>query len=223
MPANKESLRLIGLAKSTCTTRILLVFAEKKIEFSFYQPDMANGELKTPPLLNKNPFGTVPILEDGEYVIFESRAIARYLAIKYANIGTPLVPPWEDLKAWALFEQWASVELSHFDPPATTIYLQKYVFPLRGKKTDEFAVTAALEVLQMKLDILDDILSKQQYLAGQTFSLVDIFYAPTISGLIRAGETELITSRSHLNDWWLRFTARPSWKMVLEAYHAHEQ
>jgi hypothetical protein len=46
MSTIKPALTLIGLPQSTCTTRLLLVFLEKGLEFSLYAPDLANGELK---------------------------------------------------------------------------------------------------------------------------------------------------------------------------------
>jgi glutathione S-transferase len=46
--------------------------------------------------------------------LYESRAICRYIADKYANQGPALVPT--DVKGKALFEQAASNEYSNFDP-----------------------------------------------------------------------------------------------------------
>ena len=46
MSTTKPALTLIGLPQSTCTTRLLLVFLEKELEFSLYTSDLANGELK---------------------------------------------------------------------------------------------------------------------------------------------------------------------------------
>ena len=54
-------------------------------------------------------------------IVYEARAITRYIATKYAAQGTKLLPDPstpEGLKALAKFEQAASIEQSHFDPPA---------------------------------------------------------------------------------------------------------
>jgi glutathione S-transferase len=48
-------------------------------------------------------------------MLFESRAISRYLVAKYGN-GSSLVPSMSDFKAYGLFEQAASIEYSSFDP-----------------------------------------------------------------------------------------------------------
>ncbi len=53
----------------------------------------------------------------------ESRAICRYLEIKYKGKGTELIP--KDIKGQGLFEQAASMEISYFDPYASGIVYEK--------------------------------------------------------------------------------------------------
>ena len=48
-------------------------------------------------------------------MLLESRAIGRYLALKYADQGTPRIPSTSDLIKMGIFEQAASVETSDFD------------------------------------------------------------------------------------------------------------
>lgn len=55
--------------------------------------------------------------DDDGFILYESRAIARYLEAKYPNQGTKLIP--DGLKERALFEQAASVEVNNFDPYAS--------------------------------------------------------------------------------------------------------
>lgn len=53
----------------------------------------------------------IPLDDDG-FILYETRAIGYYIAAKYLNQGTPLLPT--ELKANALFHQAASVEIYHF-------------------------------------------------------------------------------------------------------------
>jgi glutathione S-transferase len=54
--------------------------------------------------------------DDDGFIMYESRAICRYLEDKYPEQGTKLVP--SDVQGKALFEQAASIEYSNFDPLA---------------------------------------------------------------------------------------------------------
>jgi glutathione S-transferase len=61
-------------------------------------------------------------------VLYESRAICRYIAAKYADQGTPgLIPT--GAKENALFEQAASVEMSNFDPYAGKALVEMFLKP----------------------------------------------------------------------------------------------
>lgn len=57
--------------------------------------------------------------DDDGFILYEPRAICRYLAEKYADQGTALLP--EGLKQKALFEQAASVEYSTFFPAVSKV------------------------------------------------------------------------------------------------------
>jgi hypothetical protein len=62
--------------------------------------------------------------DDDGFIVYESRAIARYLIKKYPNQGTTgLIPT--DFKEEALFEQAASVEVSHFNSHAGPLVYEK--------------------------------------------------------------------------------------------------
>ena len=88
---------------------------EKNVPYDFFPVDFSKGEHKAPAFTAIQPFGQVPYIDDDGFKLYESRAIARYLALKYGGVGT-LVPSPADLQKTALFEQAACVELSNFDP-----------------------------------------------------------------------------------------------------------
>jgi glutathione S-transferase len=72
-----------------------------------------------------------------------------------------------DPKAYAKFEQAASVEYSQFDPIATVIVWEKLVKPHIGQTTNEERAKEMIDQLQSKLDGYEAILGRQKYLAGE--------------------------------------------------------
>ena len=87
--------------------------------------DFTKNEHKSPAFLAVQPFGQVPYLDDDGFTVYESRAICRYLALKYGGVGT-LIPDPADLRRTALFEQAASVETSNFDAYASALAFELY-------------------------------------------------------------------------------------------------
>ncbi len=91
-----------------------VVAGEIGVPLELVMVDFANGEHKTPVFVQHQPFGQMPYLNDDGFIVYESRAIARYLAFKY-GVGK-VIPDPKDIQKYVLFEQAASVELSNFDP-----------------------------------------------------------------------------------------------------------
>lgn len=120
-------LKLHGIASSTCTQRIIVVLKEKNAPFELVDVDFIKQEHKSPAFLSKQPFGQLPFLDDDGLIIFESRAITRYIAETYRDTGPPLLPESKDLKAIALFEQAVSVEQNNFEPFATGIVAENFI------------------------------------------------------------------------------------------------
>ncbi|RDW75387.1 hypothetical protein BP6252_06529 [Coleophoma cylindrospora] len=193
------------------TVAPLLVLAEKGItDFELREPDFST--LKQKPHIDKNPFGQVPILEDNGFVLYEARAIARYLAEKFQATGPALIPAEGDIKAWGLFEQFASSEHTNFHHFVQVIIAQKYYNPLNGRPVDPTITEYFEKRFNAKLDVYDVILAKQKYMGGDEFSLIDIFYMPQIGTLFTMGDGAFVTSRPNIKAWWQRVSARDSWK-----------
>jgi len=211
-------IQVYGVAMSTCTQKVLTTLVEKGLKYELVNVDFAAHEHKSPKYLEeKQPFGVVPVLidEDG-FKIYESRAICRYLEAKYKGKGTTLIPN-KDAASLGLFEQAASIETSYFDPSASGIVFERAFKKYKGLgEADEAKVASLKEQLNAKLDVYDKILAKQPYLAGQEFTLADLFHLPYGAWLVKLGEGSLFESRPNVKKWWDKITSRPSWKTVQE-------
>lgn len=180
-------LTLHGNIHSTCTSRVRTVLEELNVPYEFVGIDFAKGEHKAPAFVAVQPFGQVPYLDDDGFKVFESRAIARYIALKHGGVGT-LIPAQADAQKTALFEQAASIEMSNFDPSAAGLAFENifkvYVLSrsiitrrfdadrdggvrrMHGGKTDPATVERLKTTLEAKLAAYDVILGKTKFLAG---------------------------------------------------------
>ena len=109
-------LKIHGHLIATCTQRVLTVAEELGVPYELVVVDYTKNEHKSPEYMVHQPFGQLPYIEDDGVEVFESRAICRFLALKYGGVGT-LLPAQGDLEKTAKFEQAASVELNNFEAP----------------------------------------------------------------------------------------------------------
>lgn len=71
-------LKLYGSAMSF--SRVLVTILEKDLPYEHVLIDIAKGDQKSEAYKKLQPFGKVPVLDDDGFIIFESRAICKYLA-----------------------------------------------------------------------------------------------------------------------------------------------
>jgi glutathione S-transferase len=191
---------------STCTQRVLVTAIENGAEFKINLVDLRKGEHKQPAHLARQPFGQIPALEDNGATLYESRAMARYVN---DTRGNKLIP--SDPKARGLMEQWISLEQGTITPEISGIVGQRVFAPMFGGAADEAIVAKHAATAVAGLDIMDAHLAKNQYLAGATFSLADVFFMPYFALAFYTPEKTLLESRPHIAAWWKRVSERPSW------------
>ncbi|KZV66911.1 thioredoxin-like protein [Peniophora sp. CONT] len=210
-------LKLYGNPLSTCTRRVAVVLHEKNIPYDFFPIDFAKGEHKASSYLEKQPFGQVPYIDDEGLVMFESRAICRYIEAKFADKGPKLAPTTSDLPKYALYEQASSIEQSNFDVFASGAAAEKLFKPMHGRGGSPELGDALLASLESKLEGYEKLLSKQKYLAGDEITLADLYHLTYGALLPKLGFTTLETGangKPNVARWWKDITSRPAWLAV---------
>jgi len=195
---------------------------EKGLDFEFVFVDWVAGESKTKTFLSSlNPFGQVPVLEDGDLKLFESKAITRYLAEQYKDVGTNLLP--NDPKERAIVSMWMEVDSNQFLPVASTIIKELTIKPYQGLATDFTSVQENKEKLSEVLEIYESRLGESPYLAGESFTLADLHHLPPIHYMLNTEDeevTNLIYSRPNVAAWVEKMKSRPAWlKTVVMQEH----
>ncbi|RIB13992.1 thioredoxin-like protein [Gigaspora rosea] len=172
------TIKLIGYLYSGPTMRIIITLRELGLPYEFETP--ANFEvLKSEDFLtNKNPFGKIPVLFDGEFRIVESRSICRYLASKYQGKNNNMILIPNDIHKAGLVDQFVSYEIFYYDPPVLKLVSQEvYAKKFWDKNPDPEIVKQGREELIKVLDIYEKLLEGKEYLNGE-FSLADIYHSP---------------------------------------------
>lgn len=191
---------------STCTQRVLMSAIENGADFEIVTVDLRKGEHKQPAHLARQPFGQIPVLKDGDFQVYESRAIARYVN---ETRGGKLTPA--DAHKRAIMEQWISLEQGTITPEISGIVGQRVFAPMFGGKCDEAQVAKHADKAKQGLDIMDAHLAKNQFLAGDAFSLADVYFMPYFAMALHTPEKTLLESRPNIAAWWGRVSSRPSW------------
>jgi glutathione S-transferase len=206
-------MKLYDFAFSPNCRKVRALAYELGIPFEHVHVDLVKGEQRGAPFLSVNPNGRVPVLVDGDFVLWESAAILRYLASK---ADSPLVP--REARAAAEVERWLSWQLAHLGPAMSKVAFERVVKKLTGQGAPDEAIIAAgtAEFAQLTA-LLDAALAGRDYVAGELsiadFALAAHYSLASIAGLELA-------PFPRVNAWLARVLARDSMRRALADAHA---
>ncbi len=167
--------------------------------------DLGKGEQRAPEFLEINPNGKVPVLVDGDLTLWESHAIMRYLARKYAPelLGS-------DPNERAAVDQWLCWQLAHLGPTFGKILYERLIKPMRGLAGDEAAAEKAADEFDRLVLILGTHLDGRDFVAGDVPTLADMSLAVTVASAPEVGVS--LEAYPSMTGWFERMRALPSWQ-----------
>jgi len=200
-----------GVPGSPFLRAVQMGLEEKNVAYRLQA--MGPGESKTETYLKKHPFGRVPAFEHGDFSLYETQAILRYIDDVFPE--PPLKP--RDPRAAARMNQIIGINDWYFFPKvAAVIVFQRIIGPkLLGTATDEAAIAAAMPMAGLCIRELDRLLGAQQFLAGDRLSIADVMLAPQLDFFAETAEGESSIAGTGLKAWLARMNARPSMKATL--------
>lgn len=198
---------------ATCTQRVLILLEELNLKYELRELDLMKGHQKDPRYLTLQPFGKVPAVVYGDYKLFESRSILRYIA-KNNTDDTDLT-----LNESPYVDMWLEVESQNFNPP-----ISKYIYEKVFKKwkdpesvSDETILSQALDELSAVFDVYEKRLEESKYIGGASFSIADISHIPYLHMFVNIGEEnkKFVKKYPHVYKWYKRMLMKDSVKEVL--------
>jgi len=186
---------------------VLVTLIEKQADYRL--APVSPAALRSPENLARHPFGRVPSLEHGEFRMFETQAILRYL--DRVLPAPPLTP--SDPRAAARMDQLMNINDWYlFQGVSSAIVFQRIVGPrLLGLVPDEAAIAAALPKAKVVIDVLGQQLADRPFFTGSALSLADILLAPQLDMFSETPEWKLLAANQpKLVGWLERMTTRNS-------------
>lgn len=193
-------MKLYTHPRSTFSRRVRMQLHEKGVALEEVVVDLAKREQKDEAYRAFNPYGRVPTLVDGEFVLFESSAIMEYLERLYPNPA--LVPASSTGKALvSMHIKLCDLEIG--------VHTRTLIFPRRflpRERWDLPVQAQAIQAIAAHLAVLEGQLAGKSYLVEDHYSLADLAYTPFLEFLPLLE----LSPAPNVAAWAERLLARPS-------------
>ncbi len=195
-----------GIPGSPYVRMPLLMLEEKGAAWRL--APLSPGEQRAPEHLARHPFGKMPVLEHGDFRLYEAQAILRYLdRVLPGPSFTPV-----DAKAEARMNQLCGIADCYVREAVNGIGFERVVGPkLLGLTTNEDRIAALMPAAKICVDEVARLLGANVYLVGDQLSMADFMLAPMLSFFQGTPDgASLIDPYPQLGRWLERMEARPS-------------
>ena len=197
-------LTIFGRTNSVNVQKVLWCLAELGVPFERIDAGLAYGKNHEPWYLELNPNGRVPLLQEGDFTLWESNTIVRYLSARF-GLGT-LCPA--ALEHRALAERWMDWQLGTLVGPVSIVFWNLIRTPPERRDAD--AVARNTDEANRAAAILDRALRNQPFVAGEQFTMGDIPVGAVIHRWLAlpVARPELPA----LEAWYARLQTRPGYR-----------
>ena len=198
----------VHFAPNSRAGRIIWLMEELELEYEVNVMPFSKEGLKSDEHRARHPLGRVPVLEDGEVMIFESGAIIEYVLTRHKEGG---LKPKTDSPEFPYYLQWFHYCEGMVMPPMNQIVVQTILLP--PERRDENVLKQAKNLLTKSLMMVNANLEDKEYLIGD-FSAADLMlgHACYMSNRMGCVTDEM----KYIKDYVARISARPAFKKAIE-------
>ena len=198
----------VHFAPNSRAGRIIWLMEELELEYEVNVMPFSKEGLKSDEHRARHALGRVPVLEDGEVMIFESGAIIEYVLTRHKEGG---LKPKADSPEFPYYLKWFHYCEGMVMPPMNQIVVQTILLP--PERRDENVLKQAKNLLTKSLMMVNANLADKEYLIGD-FSAADLMlgHACYMSNRMGCVTDEM----QHIKDYVARISARPAFKKAIE-------
>src|SRR3954447_23702918 len=176
------AIKIYGDAGSGSLRRVNTAAKIMGIELERVNVDLFKGESQTDEFKSRfNPHGLTPVLEDGDFILYEAAAINLYLANK---VNSPLVGTTAKDRSQVL--QWMFWSGEQWRVFATALFDERVGKTVMGLPKDEAVVAFAEGKMRAAAKVLDQHLEGRKFMVGEALTLADIDIAGPFSQIDRS-------------------------------------
>lgn len=198
-------LRIWGRTNSVNVQKVLWCLGEIGVHYERIDAGLQFGRNNEPWYLALNPNGQIPLLQDGDFTLWESNTIVRYLCAKYDHGGLCS----RSVEARALAERWMDWQLSTLVRPVGIVFWS--LIRSTPATRDAASIARATDEANRAALILDGHLAERPFVAGERFSMGDIPVGATVHRWLALSGVERPALPS-LRAWYERLTERPAFR-----------
>ena len=197
----------LHFAPNSRAGRIVWLLEELGLPYELNKMAFHPKDLKSDEHRARHPLGRVPVLEDGDVMIWESGAIVEYILERHEKGG---LKPDVDSPEFPAYLQWFHYCEGMVMPPVNTIVVQTVLLP--PDRRDETALAQARKLLTRALAPVDEALAGRDYLVGD-FSAADVMlgHACFMSDRLGCVPDEM----ANLKGYVARIAARPHFQTAI--------
>jgi glutathione S-transferase len=159
--------------------RVLLALEFKRLAYTSHLLQFSKQEHQSPQILALNFRGRVPILKDGDYVVFESLAVLYYLDLKYPDPPIFGRTPEEGGVIMRVICEYQAYAEEHLNK-----IVKAFFFPEQRRNLGDLA--NSMHVVASEARSIEMRLAKSDWVVGESFSAADIVIFPALQMLLRA-------------------------------------
>lgn len=199
---------LFGLERSVYTRIARLALEEKGVAYSLNEVEIFGPGGVPEEHFERHPFGRIPVLQHGNFSLYETGAITRY--VDEAFPGPALQPTDPPLRA-RMNQVIGLLDAYAYRPMVWGVFVQRVRIPLSGGASNETEIASSLQSAATCLKALEALLGPSSFMAGECVSLADLHAFPILRyfGLAPEGYA-LLQSHGKLRSWYEAMLARPS-------------
>ncbi len=207
--SNPGQLTVWGRANSVNVQKVLWCLRELDLAYARIDAGMAFGRNHDPDYLAMNPNARVPTLVDGDFVLWESNSIMRYLVLAYGK-GSTIYPAAPKVRAGV--DRWLDWTLSTLQPVDRPVFWALVRTPAAQRDMVAIQKDADAEAVQWR--IVDHHLASRRFIEGDDFTIADIAlgaYARRWFGVEGISKPKF----PHLERWFAQFAGRPGFQQFI--------